>query len=421
MIAWTECPDGQCNRQRDGTMWSGMFGTVMAACVWLAAADSSAVAATAATGSLDTAYKLYQAQDYAGALAIWRPLAEQNDPNALFNLGQAYRLGRGVPADPKQAVTYYERAAKLGHIAAQGNLATLYYFGPPGTKDSKKAIEWFQAAARNGDARAQYMLGVLYFNGDELPKDWPRAYAYTTLARDAGLVEANDSLAQLNKYLQPTDVEQGKALWTQLVQATPTLPNSRPVIAASAPAAPPPVPAQAPALQTAAATTSNATPATALPTVYDGRRPETTKTAAAAPPPAVPIAPAPAPAPTSAPAPTATAKPVVKAAVQAHHAPAPAPTKVASNAPAPANAGAAGGGWRVQLGAYGSATGAQGEWSHMKAAVQSVISGAEPVMTTTANITRLQVGSYTSAAEAGRACQSLKAKGLSCFPAHAAP
>lgn len=410
-------------------MRSGMLGTMMVAWVWLATGQSSAIAATpSAAGSLDTAYKLYQSQDYAGALAIWRPLAEQNDPNALFNLGQAYRLGRGVSADPKQAVTYYERAAKLGHIAAQGNLATLYYFGPPGTKDSKKAIEWFQVAARNGDARAQYMLGVLYFNGDELAKDWPRAYAYTTLARDAGLVEANESLAQLNKYLQPTDVDQGKALRTQLVQASPSLPNSKPILTASAPPAAPPAPALQPAAQTAAATTSATAPgpATALPTVYDGRRAEATKTAAAAPAPTVPIA---APAPATPPAKPATppAKPVVKVTTPAHHSAAPAPTKLASNTPAPTPAPsgtpstASGSGWRVQLGAYSSTAGAQGEWTHMKTAVQSVISNAEPVMTTTANITRLQVGSYASAADAGRACQSLKAKGLTCFPAHAAP
>ena len=41
----------------------------------------------------------WQKGDTAGAVAIWRPLAEQGDADAAFNLGQAYRLGRGVKLD----------------------------------------------------------------------------------------------------------------------------------------------------------------------------------------------------------------------------------------------------------------------------------------------------------------------------------
>ncbi|RME99800.1 MAG: sel1 repeat family protein, partial [Alphaproteobacteria bacterium] len=71
--------------------------------------------------------RLYEAGDYAGAIREWQPYAAQDDPNALFNLAQVYRLGRGVPADLSVAENYYARAAKLGHVSAQGNLGTLYY------------------------------------------------------------------------------------------------------------------------------------------------------------------------------------------------------------------------------------------------------------------------------------------------------
>jgi hypothetical protein len=47
----------------------------------------------------------------AGAVAIWRPLAEKGDADAAFNLGQAYRLGRGVPLDLAQAQSWFDRAA----------------------------------------------------------------------------------------------------------------------------------------------------------------------------------------------------------------------------------------------------------------------------------------------------------------------
>ena len=54
-----------------------------------------------------------------GAVAIWRPLAEAGDADAAFNLGQAYRLGKGVPTDLAAAQTWFERAARKGHVDAQ--------------------------------------------------------------------------------------------------------------------------------------------------------------------------------------------------------------------------------------------------------------------------------------------------------------
>ena len=56
----------------------------------------------------------WQRADYAGAVAIWRPLAEKGDADAAFNLGQAYRLGRGVPTNLAAAQTWFERAARQG-------------------------------------------------------------------------------------------------------------------------------------------------------------------------------------------------------------------------------------------------------------------------------------------------------------------
>ena len=35
----------------------------------------------------------------------WRPLAAKGDADALFNLAQAYRLGRGVPEERHESVS----------------------------------------------------------------------------------------------------------------------------------------------------------------------------------------------------------------------------------------------------------------------------------------------------------------------------
>ena len=54
------------------------------------------------------------------AVRHWRPLADRGDADAQFNLGQAYKLGRGVPRN-MTSPSWYENAARQGHEQAQAN------------------------------------------------------------------------------------------------------------------------------------------------------------------------------------------------------------------------------------------------------------------------------------------------------------
>ena len=67
----------------------------------------------------------YQRGDYAAALREWRPLADKGDPDAQFNLAQAYKLGRGVPADLDTAIGWYRKAAVQNHEEAEALLGLL--------------------------------------------------------------------------------------------------------------------------------------------------------------------------------------------------------------------------------------------------------------------------------------------------------
>jgi uncharacterized protein len=176
------------------------------------AACSLPVLSAAYAADLQSGVVKYQAGDYEGALAEWRPLAEKNDPNALFNIGQAYRLGRGVKENAAQALGFYQRAGTLGHVAAQGNAGTLLFFSNPPLQNKEQAISWWQRAAANGDPRSQYMLGILHFNGEGLPKDWPRAYALTLQSKEAGLPESSKALTQMEQFLTDSDKTAGLKL-----------------------------------------------------------------------------------------------------------------------------------------------------------------------------------------------------------------
>lgn len=154
----------------------------------------------------------YGRGDYATALKEWLPAAEQGDANALFNLGQLYRLGQGVPKDVQKAEDYYRRSAEKGHIGAQGNLGTLYYFAVPNAPRVDDALKWWQRAAAKGDARSQYMLGVVFYNGKDVPRDPVRAYGWMRLAVAAGLAEAVAAEKVLISNLSVSELAAGAAL-----------------------------------------------------------------------------------------------------------------------------------------------------------------------------------------------------------------
>jgi len=140
----------------------------------------------------------YERGNYERARKEWLPYAALGNPNALYNLGQLYRMGRGVEVDFARAEEYYLRAAEKGHIGAQRNIGTLYYFGRLGETDHAKAYHWLSRAAVNGDARSQLMVGTMHYNGETVAKDNIEAYAWIFLAAESGLGNARSALDKLD-------------------------------------------------------------------------------------------------------------------------------------------------------------------------------------------------------------------------------
>ncbi len=79
------------------------------------------VAAPAWAGDLQAGVEAYNRGDYATALKIWRPLAEQGHAKAQYDLGVMYFMGRGVPQDVVQAHLWLNLAAAQGDELARIN------------------------------------------------------------------------------------------------------------------------------------------------------------------------------------------------------------------------------------------------------------------------------------------------------------
>ena len=154
----------------------------------------------------------WSAGDFTRAVVEWQGPAAAGDADALFNLAQAYRLGRGVEVDNMRARKLYEEAASLGHVKAADNYGLMLFQ----EGEQQKAMPMIRAAADRGDPRAQYVLGLSHFNADYAPRDWVRAYALMTLANGSGLPQAADALAQMDKFVPAIQRSQAQSLAREL-------------------------------------------------------------------------------------------------------------------------------------------------------------------------------------------------------------
>ncbi|MBC2778110.1 SPOR domain-containing protein [Parasphingopyxis sp. GrpM-11] len=334
----------------------------------LGAAFALMAAPTSVFAGVQEGVDAWRSGDYARAISEWRPLADAGDPDAQFNLGQAYKLGRGLSQDMGRARELFRLAADQGHLQAQANYGLILFQ----EGDRQTAMPYIIAAAERGEPRAQYVYGTALFNGDHAPRDWPRAYAMMAQAAGAGLPQALASIEQMDEHIPAAEREQGLAMADQMASD-----NAAMEVAV----APPPPP--------------SAPPPSAVP--------QQTFTPVEVPPP-VQTAPPP-------------ASPPRQAQVQAPPPTPPAPVQHAQAAPPPAAPpppAARSGDWRIQLGSFRERPRAERLWLDVSGR-NAMLSGLQPYLVRAGPYTRLQAGPFATQNEALRACQAARAAGSECI------
>lgn len=352
-----------------------------------------ALAAAPALADVKAGVDAWSRGDYAAAVREWEAPAAAGDPDAMFNLGQAYRLGRGVVVSLPRAEALYARAAAAGHLQAADTYGLMLF--QDGRREA--ALPYVQDAARRGDPRSQYLLGIAHFNGDLVEKDWIRAYALLTLASGSGLQQAVPAIAEMDQHIPLAQRQQAAALAIQLrneADATRARQLAAAELGTQAPArtavpaarVPRPIPtvAVSPSIAAARAAVAEASRATGTESPADAgasfARPSRPQLATATPP---PVASTPRPAPV-----------------------------VAVSAP-PRAAPAANGPWRVQLGAFSVTSNAEALWGRLRS--RSELAGRQRLMIPAGRVTKLQAGGFASRAAADAACRSLKQSGQDCL------
>ena len=177
----------------------------------LGAALLLALPATAQT--VRSGIEAWQQGNHAAAVAIWTSLAAKGDADAAFNLGQAYRLGKGAAMDHGRAQQYFEQAALTGHIDAAATLGILLFQN--GNRNG--AMRWLKLAADGGETRSMLLYGVALYNGDGIAPEPVTAYAYVSRAAAQGLATAKTTLADLDESMPLEQRQKGLAMARSMV------------------------------------------------------------------------------------------------------------------------------------------------------------------------------------------------------------
>ena len=371
---------------------------------WGVAAMLAALAAVPALADVKTGVDAWSRGDYATAVREWEGPAGAGDPDAMFNLGQAYRLGRGVPIDLERAADLYSRAAAAGHLQAADTYGLMLF--QDGRREA--ALPYLRDAARRGDPRSQYLLGIAHFNGDLVEKDWTRAYALMTLASGAGLPQATPAIAEMDRHIPLEQRQQAAGLAVDLrneADATRTRELAAFDLAAQAPAptgqpapaiAPPPAADSTPRLPRPIPTVAvSPSVAAARAAVAEATRASGTED------------------PADAGASFASPASQVQVAVAPTPVPAPATPTPTARRETPAPATPASGPWRVQLGAFSVAGNAERLWSQLDGRAE--LAGRQRLLVPAGRVTKLQAGGFATRSAADAACRSLRQSGQDCL------
>ena len=217
----------------------------------MAAVATLLAAAPVSAQSVKAGIEAWQRGEHAKAVAIWQPLADQGDADAAFNLGQANRLGRGVPINLSRAQGWLLKAAEQDHLDAQATLGLLLFQNG----DQAGAMRWLKAAAERGEPRAALVYGTALFNGDGLVRDAVLGYAFVSRAAAQDLAPAKITLAEMDKLIPLEQRRKGVAHALAQAGPKPARVPVRPAVKAK-PAAAAPARIAAPAKAPAKATTT---------------------------------------------------------------------------------------------------------------------------------------------------------------------
>ncbi|GES73526.1 kinase-like domain-containing protein [Rhizophagus clarus] len=163
-------------------------------------------------------------------------LAENNDEEAMLNLVNCYKNGKGTEKNYEKAFYWYQKAAENGTeknlekafywyqkaaenaaengcADAMNKLARCYSNGEGTEKNLEKAFYWYQKAAENGSADAMNNLADSYHYGKGTEMDFEEAFYWYQKAAENGSVDSMNNLPDSYDSGEGTEINFEKAFY----------------------------------------------------------------------------------------------------------------------------------------------------------------------------------------------------------------
>jgi len=157
--------------------------------------------------SFISAVKLVEKKQYIDAVNIFNILAQQEVPEAQFNLSLLLFNGLGVPKNFKQALVWSWKAHLNNHESAINQVNDILEIITPELQSSvaDELIQELTAIAKNGDATAALKLGIT-FTELMVEPDYESAYVWLSIAQAFGIEEASPIMVDVTEQLAIEEV-----------------------------------------------------------------------------------------------------------------------------------------------------------------------------------------------------------------------
>jgi len=179
------------------------FARALAARAFAALALAVLPTLTAHADALQDGVAAMNRKDYPVALRLLEPLAKAGHAQAQLRLGLLHYHGHGVRENDREALVWFERAARQGLAEAQFQLGNMYAYGladpGAGADPNRIAAQWHFEAARQGHAEAQYSLGILFLTGTGVERNPQEARRWIGQAAAQGHADAQAYLQGENR------------------------------------------------------------------------------------------------------------------------------------------------------------------------------------------------------------------------------
>ncbi len=149
------------------------------------------------TGKVDEAFGAFQRGYYLTAMSKALPKAQLGDPAAQTLVAELLASGLGVKQNVKDAVFWYEQAARGGDPNAAYKYALILMEGNLVARDKAKADEMMRKAAEGGNANAQFNVAQILVAASPGEKGLRDALPFYEKAADQGIPDAQYALSQI--------------------------------------------------------------------------------------------------------------------------------------------------------------------------------------------------------------------------------